>query len=157
MNVKTDYSEKLKDPRWQKKRLEILERDQWMCQHCYDTKSTLSVHHLYYESSRDPWDYDDAALVTLCNDCHQFEYDNINISAKNLIISMKKAGFTTSDFKEIAHGFNVMPQFHFHDVLACTIRYAIENLAEIEALYTDSLKGKRPQYQHYFAKEIDNV
>ena len=30
------YSEKLKDPRWQKKRLEILERDNFRCQYCGD-------------------------------------------------------------------------------------------------------------------------
>ena len=43
-----EYAEKLKDPRWQKKRLEILERDAWVCQKCFDTKSTLHVHHRIY-------------------------------------------------------------------------------------------------------------
>lgn len=64
------YAEKLKDPRWQKKRLQILERDHWMCQNCYDTKSTLHVHHLDYEKGFDPWEYPDFYLLTLCEKCH---------------------------------------------------------------------------------------
>jgi hypothetical protein len=64
------YSEKLKDPRWQKKRLEIFERDRWMCRSCLDSENTLSVHHLFYLPKTDPWDYPDGFLLTLCEDCH---------------------------------------------------------------------------------------
>ena len=39
------YVEKLKDPRWQRKRLEILQRDDWKCYWCKDDKTTLNVHH----------------------------------------------------------------------------------------------------------------
>lgn len=68
------YSDKLRDPRWQKKRLEILERDGWKCKGCGDKKSTLNVHHLYYEAYKDPWDYPDKALKTLCEKCHEDEH-----------------------------------------------------------------------------------
>lgn len=64
------YAEKLKDPRWQKKRLRILERDGFKCLYCSDTDKTLHVHHGYYESGKDPWDYEDDTLHTLCEDCH---------------------------------------------------------------------------------------
>ena len=53
----TTYSEKLKDPRWQKKRLEIFERDNWACKKCGDTDTTLHLHHLEYQNC-DPWDCD---------------------------------------------------------------------------------------------------
>lgn len=43
------YYEMLKDPRWQKKRLEIMERDEFACRDCGDKESTLNVHHTYYE------------------------------------------------------------------------------------------------------------
>ena len=46
MDRKQVYSEKLRDPRWQKRRLEILERDAWQCQACLSTAKTLHVHHL---------------------------------------------------------------------------------------------------------------
>jgi len=64
------YYEKLKDPRWQKKRLEILERDWFECTNCGDENSTLHVHHGYYERNLDPWDYDSDTLWTLCAECH---------------------------------------------------------------------------------------
>lgn len=45
------YIEKLRDPRWQKKRLQILERDGFACQSCYDTETTLHVHHCTYTAN----------------------------------------------------------------------------------------------------------
>lgn len=69
------YSEKLKDPRWQKKRLEILNRDEWECSNCCRTDVTLHVHHEYYVSGREPWDYPAESLTTLCKDCHHGEDD----------------------------------------------------------------------------------
>jgi len=71
------YSKILKDPRWQKKRLEIFKRDKWTCQRCFDTDHTLTVHHLYYIPNRDPWDYPDDILITLCETCNQYEYEHI--------------------------------------------------------------------------------
>jgi hypothetical protein len=65
------YSETLKDPRWQKRRLEIMERDRWKCAFCGDKKTTLHVHHIKYERDRSPWAYDDLELITLCEQCHR--------------------------------------------------------------------------------------
>lgn len=67
------YKEKLLDPRWQKKRLEILNRDNFRCQHCHRTDKTLHVHHLHYRSNTEPWDYSEEYLLTLCVDCHENE------------------------------------------------------------------------------------
>lgn len=63
------YIELLKDPRWQKKRLLILARDEWRCQECFDDRSTLHVHHRRYTGSK-PWEAPDEDLVTLCEGCH---------------------------------------------------------------------------------------
>jgi len=68
--MSSKYSEKLKDPRWQKKRLEILERDRWTCTVCQRSDLTLHVHHGYYEGRFDPWDYDNETLHTVCAVCH---------------------------------------------------------------------------------------
>ena len=70
---KEKQAAKYKDPRWQKRRLEILERDDWACQKCFDPDSTLHVHHRYYEKDKEPWEYPDDALITLCEDCHEGE------------------------------------------------------------------------------------
>lgn len=64
------YLELLRDPRWQKTRLRILERDDWKCRKCGDTRNNLQVHHKKYES-RLPWETADRFLVTLCQRCHE--------------------------------------------------------------------------------------
>lgn len=69
------YIKKLKDPRWQKKRLAIMNRDNFTCQYCLDTETTLNVHHYYYGKG-DPWEVPDEALITLCEDCHESETVN---------------------------------------------------------------------------------
>jgi 5-methylcytosine-specific restriction endonuclease McrA len=63
------YSEKLKDPSWQRKRLEILQRDGFTCRNCKCKDKTLHVHHVVYIQGYEPWDYDQT-LLTLCEDCH---------------------------------------------------------------------------------------
>ena len=65
------YSDKLKDPRWQKIRLEILARDEWKCASCEDSENTLHVHHIVYKKGNNPWDCDDIDLITLCKYCHE--------------------------------------------------------------------------------------
>ena len=72
----TSYYEKLKDVRWQKKRLEVLNERQWTCQHCGIGGGELhgkqlQVHHGYYEKNLDPWEYDNTTLWVLCNECHE--------------------------------------------------------------------------------------
>jgi hypothetical protein len=65
------YSEKLRDPRWQKLRLKVLERDEFACRHCTDEKSELQVHHKNYRKGYEPWDYPADSLITLCRRCHE--------------------------------------------------------------------------------------
>ena len=67
------YSEKLRDPRWQKLRLEILQRDSFTCRFCgsgLNGGKNLQVHHVIYKK-RDPWDYPQYLYQTLCDDCHK--------------------------------------------------------------------------------------
>lgn len=68
---RSTYSEKLKDPRWQKKRLEVMGYDSFKCVECGSESKTLNVHHTYYVSGRNPWDYPSRSLLTLCQDCHK--------------------------------------------------------------------------------------
>lgn len=68
------YSEKLKDPRWQKIRLQVFERDEWTCQSCGSKERNLQVHHLKYFSGKDPWEYELHFLITYCDQCHETEH-----------------------------------------------------------------------------------
>ena len=107
----SSYSEKLKDPRWQKKRLEVLERDGWQCQHrlCGDKKSTLFVHHLYYEKGREPWEYPLEAFITFCGRCHAYETEYRQASELDLLQRIKQRGYMVDDLIMLttSFGYNI--------------------------------------------------
>jgi len=73
----SNYKEQLNDPRWQQKRLRIMERDRFSCCCCGLDFMTLNVHHLYYLKDLKPWEYDDEAMVTLCESCHEFAHTSL--------------------------------------------------------------------------------
>lgn len=64
------YSAKLRDPRWQRKRLELLHSARWKCDECSSEERELNVHHYWYESGKDPWDYPRKCYAVLCDICH---------------------------------------------------------------------------------------
>jgi 5-methylcytosine-specific restriction endonuclease McrA len=81
----TSYHDKLLDPRWQRRRLQILLRDNFTCQECFDSKKTIHVHHKIYRFNIDPWDYPDEDLITLCEDCHEESItENVKIREKTV-------------------------------------------------------------------------
>src|SRR5690606_11540357 len=59
-------------PRWQRKRLEVFQRDGFKCVVCGNDKKTLHVHHKKYNG--DPWDVSSDFLVTICEICHAKEH-----------------------------------------------------------------------------------
>jgi hypothetical protein len=64
------YADLLKDPRWQRKRLEVFQRAEWSCELCGDETTTLQVHHLRYVNGHKPWEYPLSDLASLCEPCH---------------------------------------------------------------------------------------
>lgn len=96
------YAEKLKHPLWQRKRLEILNRDGFKCRGCGNGEKTLHVHHLKYTRGRDPWDYPDASLVTLCEVCHETEHEDTQNSRETLLDSLVDRGARSADLYALA-------------------------------------------------------
>lgn len=94
------YSEKLRDPRWQKKRLQILNRDNFTCQWCQDTESTLHIHHLKYKG--DPWDIEDEFLITLCETCHQYIDEDYHGAGAKLIAAFKSKAFASEHLLKLS-------------------------------------------------------
>jgi len=88
------YGEKLKDPRWQKLRLQVFERDGWACRWCYAKKQTLAVHHLWYETEAEPWEATPESLLTVCESCHQTEYDSRAKYEALLLEAIRRKGFS---------------------------------------------------------------
>lgn len=99
------YSKKLLDPRWQKKRLEILQRDNWTCRFCESTDNTLHVHHIYYEPKSEPWDAELKHLITLCAECHQEETELLIHTNESVIKRLKHLGFTSKEFMDLDYFF----------------------------------------------------
>ena len=83
------YKTELLNGNWQKKRLEIMNRDEFRCLNCH-ASDNLTVHHLHYETGLKLWEYDNESLVTLCNDCHNSLHKELvklsGIIAFNLLI-----------------------------------------------------------------------
>lgn len=121
----SEYSEKLKDPRWQKKRLKILERDNFICQDCRDKKKTLHIHHKLYFKDKEPWDIPDEYLITLCEECHENEKIDMKNNCVELILTIKEFGFMAGDIWELIEGFRGL---NYHTKFNHRIPYYINHL-----------------------------
>lgn len=144
-----EYLEKLKDPRWQKKRLEIFKRDKWTCQICYDTESTLHVHHRLYFKNNEPWDYPNEALVTLCEECHEEERRTRSDDEQTLIQALRYK-FMSADINSLAKGFQNLSLVHAPEIVSSALQWALENRdmqAEIVNRYFEHLKAKKDAHE----------
>lgn len=144
--AKSDYRQQYLDPRWQKKRLEVLGRDEWRCQWCQDDNQTLHVHHLYYTPGKVVWDYPLDAFLTLCETCHAEEYENRPQEEKWLLEELKKRGFSASDLHDLmiaVHSFQAtLPPEVSMSVIANNLRH---NMPSMEKFYWDWIeKRMRP-------------
>lgn len=70
-----EYAELLLRPEWKERRLQILKRDNYTCQRCGVRGKKMNVHHLRYDKSVMPWEYDDKDLITLCEECHEIVHN----------------------------------------------------------------------------------
>jgi hypothetical protein len=66
-----EFWEAYRDPRWQRKRLAVMEAADFACEECGAEDKTLNVHHTYYLKGHKPWEYDDDSLKCLCEECHE--------------------------------------------------------------------------------------
>ena len=73
--AKKPYSDQLRHPNWQRKRLEVLEAAGWKCESCDASEKTLHVHHKRYVKGREVWDYERSELEALCEDCHESAHE----------------------------------------------------------------------------------
>lgn len=71
INYSQEYRKKLESPKWQKKRLEILSRDEFKCKCCGNADNKLNIHHIFYPKNKQPWEIENYNLITLCDNCHE--------------------------------------------------------------------------------------
>lgn len=136
-----EQSELYKDPRWQKKRLEILEYNKWTCESCHSTENTLNVHHKYYEENKKPWDYEDEAFTVLCNKCHKEEHSLKNSADKKLIECFRKNGFNSKDLIYLSE---ILSEdvFDYCPMVFCeSLKYAKSNHKILDCFYESYLES----------------
>ncbi len=148
------YVEKLKDPRWQKKRLGVFQRDNWTCQACMNTEHTLHVHHKWYERGKEPWDYDMVALITLCADCHEQETFKRKETEDYLLAALKENFVPVEELQDLAVAFasanwNEIPNDELREFIAAVswlILYP-EKRDELDTQYKEWLNKPRGAFK----------
>ena len=148
------YKEKLTDPRWQKKRLEVFNRDSFTCVSCGAKDKSLHVHHLKYH--KDPWDVSSDYLQTLCFECHDMEHKQSNeISIPN--IQNTKPLILESDF--VLNGVHITPgskpgiyDYNLKWALSEYIRY--QNITE-EKYALERIKIPLKEWQQYILEHLN--
>ena len=125
-----NYAEKLKNPKWQKKRLEVLGRDKWQCQKCFSDQHTLHVHHKSYQFGKDPWEYDLDLLITLCEFCHE-EEGGYRKSLEKRLLEALRGRYWTHDLLPLIEAFESPPMACHPEVISTIIKFILTN----EALY----------------------
>lgn len=118
-----NYKEQYKHPKWQKKRLEILTRDGYHCVNCGNNENTLHVHHYYYTKDAKVWEYENEALTTLCDDCHE-DWHDVNDEIKKLFC------VDTTTLRE------------FHDLIELTSDFCLSDMMQIRKIIEGIRKMK---------------
>jgi len=145
-----NYREQYKDPRWQKKRLEILQRDEWQCKLCSTKEETLHVHHRYYLSGTDIWDYPNTAFATLCESCHETESQELK-EYTQLFLEQFLSRFWADDLRELAYGFSCLPATVYKQQLVIsglsTLLAQPNILDDLLEAYYERVRMRRAQWE----------
>lgn len=89
---KFDYSQQIKSDEWKKFSKSV--RDiRHVCECCRIGTSPLQVHHLFYEQTRDLWDYKNEEVVVLCRDCHEKIHVELQVFRTHVFRYLSPANF----------------------------------------------------------------
>lgn len=141
---RTEYQQKLLDPRWQKLRLEIFKRDEWQCQVCFDKDSTLHVHHRWYVRGQEPWESPPAQLVTLCENCHENESNSRRENEALLCESLKRF-YYSHDLYQIEKVFLTMPLVHIGEVQLSAIAWYLSQPENVNRIMDEFMVAQCTQ------------
>lgn len=145
------YSDLLKHPKWQKKRLEIMNRDGFKCVECGDDENQLHVHHLVYRKGKKPWEYPEWELATLCEFCHTVEHDNMNQTKDNSVGEFFSCSQSlVSDYYELPLHLNEMTA-HYRAgekgrIISLFFSYLFKNgpsLSQLEMMFKDKKQNQK--------------
>lgn len=149
----TTYTEKLRHPKWQKKRLEVLQRDEFTCRMCGSEEKTLHVHHISYNGN--PWETPIENLITLCEGCHEIEEENLSCLKNDMVRVLQDAGFMSNGLREIVNLFRSVPDrgWNEYDPIWDILRQILcddELMQEQQDKYFAQLRGKNKDVPNPF-------
>ncbi len=93
----------------------------------------------------EPWDYPDDLLMTLCEECHNVEFEGMKDSMDSLIEQIKDRGFLSGSVDTLAGAFNglvmLRPPFVMSDIIAFALKDE-DTIIEIDRRYFEYLRLK---------------
>lgn len=106
----SEYRAKLANPFWQRRRLEIMQRDEYACRFCGDKTEELHIHHTVYIRGKEPWEYDEKYLITVCHVCH-LEEEKMKEADPFLLGMLSMTGLSRRQL----YALSVSLRRHFHN------------------------------------------
>lgn len=144
----SEFWMRYKDPRWQKRKAEILIRDDYTCRDCFDKTTTLNVHHAFYRRDAMPWEYADDELRTLCEPCHEQREGRL-LNIRRLL------GWADPDQLCRAEGYLLgMVAGQCHILNDSHAQGAVEALSELEWEYVDLTDSNGEYGRNFIRKEL---
>jgi len=132
-----DFADKFEDPRWKRKRDDLLSRRNYECEDCGELHRDAQVHICYYTKGRKLWEYPDRAYKCYC--------------PRHRIMRQR----VEDDLKEILADFSIDELDSLH--LALKEFAAIRNGRRervMEQLYADA-KAERSKHDFIYEDEED--
>ncbi len=123
---KEKYALKLKDPRWQRLRLKVFERDNFTCLLCHSEDKELQVHHTLYKG--EPWEAPIESLKTVCKSCHTF-LEKMYAFTNNKEMFPERAAIHVTDF---GGGNTTIDKMSFKWKDTCVVVYSTGHVEYIE-------------------------
>lgn len=107
--MSNQYSDSLKNGNWQKRRVDILQRDNFKCTIC-GSNELLDIHHVDYIEGFKAWEYPNDMFKTLCRKCHEKEQPRSK-AERYLMNSLKMKGFMVGDLLALSSKVDTEQEF----------------------------------------------
>lgn len=162
-----NYSALLNCFEWKYKRLRIIYRDYGICQICRKYSLNNHVHHTYYIKDKLPWEIDDDALLTLCQNCHIKIHQTTEIKVYKLNYNgILEESPNTNCVCTRCNGSGYLPQYDYYENGICfecrgervkegVFYYALQKTLNNLNEYNDEMK--RHEYKKFVSQIDDSV
>jgi|GEM_PF-2626833 len=89
----SNYTEKLDTEQWRAFSQGIKRKQGNWCASCRRSDIILNVHHIFYESDREPWEYADDEVIVLCTACHRQIHEQLKKFRKFVFAKLTPQAF----------------------------------------------------------------